>query len=57
MDECLLLLGAACRRGSETGDCFAYALARLLDEPLLFKGDDFSQTDVLPIEAPRAPEA
>lgn len=28
------------------GDCFAYALARLLDEPLLFKGNDFSQTDV-----------
>jgi ribonuclease VapC len=28
------------------GDCFAYALARLHDAPLLFKGDDFSQTDV-----------
>jgi ribonuclease VapC len=28
------------------GDCFAYALARARREPLLFKGGDFSQTDV-----------
>lgn len=28
------------------GDCFAYALARQLGVPLLFKGDDFRQTDV-----------
>ncbi len=28
------------------GDLFAYALARHLDAPLLFKGDDFTQTDV-----------
>ena len=28
------------------GDCFAYALARELGEPLLFKGKDFSHTDV-----------
>ena len=28
------------------GDCFAYALAKVLDEPLLFKGSDFSQTDI-----------
>jgi ribonuclease VapC len=28
------------------GDCFAYALSRVAGEPLLFKGDDFSQTDV-----------
>ncbi len=28
------------------GDCFAYALARDLGEPLLFKGDDFAQTDL-----------
>lgn len=27
-------------------DCAAYALARSLDAPLLFKGDDFIQTDV-----------
>jgi ribonuclease VapC len=28
------------------GDCFAYALALDSGEPLLFKGDDFSHTDV-----------
>jgi ribonuclease VapC len=28
------------------GDCFAYALAKERDEPLLFKGTDFSATDV-----------
>lgn len=28
------------------GDCFAYALAKEMGEPLLFKGDDFSKTDV-----------
>ena len=28
------------------GDCFAYALARELDAPLLYKGDDFTRTDV-----------
>lgn len=34
------------------GDCFAYALARVLGEPLLFKGSDFSQTDVRPAPRP-----
>ncbi len=33
--------------GLNYGDCFAYALSMALQEPLLFKGDDFSQTDVL----------
>ena len=28
------------------GDCFAYALAKARNEPLLFKGDDFAHTDV-----------
>jgi len=28
------------------GDCFAYALAKTTGEPLLFKGGDFSNTDV-----------
>ncbi|MEJ2379550.1 MAG: type II toxin-antitoxin system VapC family toxin [Pseudolabrys sp.] len=28
------------------GDCFSYALAKVTGEPLLFKGDDFSRTDV-----------
>ena len=30
------------------GDLFAYALAKRLDLPLLFKGDDFSETDLRP---------
>jgi ribonuclease VapC len=30
------------------GDCFAYALARAMNEPLLFKGDDLTHTDVTP---------
>jgi ribonuclease VapC len=30
------------------GDSFAYALAKKLDAPLLYKGDDFSQTDIRP---------
>lgn len=30
------------------GDCFAYALARAVGEPLLFKGDDFTHTGVTP---------
>jgi ribonuclease VapC len=29
------------------GDCFAYALAKDTSAPLLFKGDDFGQTDVM----------
>ncbi len=28
------------------GDCLSYAAARALDAPLLFKGNDFSETDV-----------
>ena len=28
------------------GDCFAYALAEVSGEPLLFKGDDFTLTDI-----------
>lgn len=28
------------------GDCFSYALAVVRDEPLLYKGDDFTHTDV-----------
>jgi ribonuclease VapC len=33
------------------GDCFAYALAKDLDQPLLFKGEDFPHTDVTPAQA------
>lgn len=32
--------------GLNFGDCFAYALSKTTGEPLLFKGDDFSKTDV-----------
>ena len=32
--------------GLNYGDCFAYALAKVIGEPLLFKGNDFSKTDV-----------
>ncbi len=32
--------------GLNLGDCCAYALARYFGEPLLFKGNDFSKTDV-----------
>ncbi|HEV7506104.1 MAG TPA: type II toxin-antitoxin system VapC family toxin [Thermoanaerobaculia bacterium] len=28
------------------GDCFSYALSQVSGEPLLFKGDDFSKTDL-----------
>ena len=34
------------------GDCFAYALAKTTDAPLLFKGSDFSKTDVVPAVQP-----
>ena len=32
--------------GLNFGDCFSYALAALTGEPLLFKGEDFSKTDL-----------
>lgn len=32
--------------GLNYGDCLSYALAAARDEPLLFKGDDFTKTDV-----------
>jgi len=32
--------------GLNFGDCFSHALAKATGEPLLFKGDDFSQTDI-----------
>lgn len=34
------------KAGLNFGDCFAYALAKEMDEPLLFKGTDFARTDV-----------
>ncbi|APG92986.1 type II toxin-antitoxin system VapC family toxin [Sinorhizobium americanum] len=32
--------------GLNYGDCFSYALAKTRSEPLLYKGDDFSLTDI-----------
>jgi ribonuclease VapC len=34
------------------GDCFSYALAHVAGEPLLFVGDDFAHTDVIPAYLP-----
>lgn len=34
------------------GDCFAYALAKESGRPLLYKGNDFSHTDVTPALRP-----
>jgi ribonuclease VapC len=33
--------------GLNFGDCFAYALAKVMGEPLLFKGEDFQKTDIV----------
>jgi ribonuclease VapC len=34
--------------GLNYGDCFSYALAKATGLPLLFKGQDFAKTDILP---------
>lgn len=44
--EAQVLFGKRTPAKLNLGDCFAYALARTLDAPLLFKGDDFSRTDI-----------
>jgi len=38
--------GSGHRAKLNYGDCFAYALAKSLDAPLLFKGNDFAHTDI-----------
>jgi ribonuclease VapC len=35
--------------GLNIGDCCAYGLAKYSGEPLLFKGRDFSKTDIRPV--------
>jgi ribonuclease VapC len=35
------------RAGLSFGDCFSYALAKQTGEPLLFKGNDFTETDIV----------
>lgn len=55
-DQAHTALGAFARYGKgrghpaqlNLGDCFAYAVARDQNVPLLFKGNDFSQTDIDP---------
>ena len=44
--------GSAHRAGLNMGDCFAYALAKSRNLPLLFKGDDFIHTDIQPALKP-----
>jgi len=34
------------------GDCFSYALAKAINQPLLFKGNDFIHTDIQPALTP-----
>jgi ribonuclease VapC len=54
VDDCHLALAAFHRFGKgihpkarlNLGDCAAYALAKRLNAPLLFKGDDFTHTDI-----------
>jgi ribonuclease VapC len=38
------------KAGLNFGDCFSYALAKEMDESLLFKGTDFKHTDIEPAE-------
>ncbi len=40
------MAGAKHPAGLNYGDCFSDALAATHGEPLLFKGDDFTKTDV-----------
>jgi ribonuclease VapC len=54
LDQARIAVGAYERYGKgrhaaslNFGDCFAYALAKSRGEPLLFKGSDFTLTDVL----------
>jgi ribonuclease VapC len=42
--------------GLNYGDCFAYALAKSRRLPLLFQGDDFSQTDITGVPLQTSPE-
>jgi len=39
------------RAGLNYGDCFSYALAAVMNRPLLFKGADFIHTDIVTADA------
>jgi ribonuclease VapC len=41
--------GSGHTAGLNFGDCFAYALAKAMGEPILFKGSDFRHTDLEPV--------
>ena len=43
--------------GLNFGDCFAYALCKSTGQPLLFKGQDFSQTDIATVPRRRSEDA
>lgn len=45
------------RAGLNFGDCFAYALCKATGQPLLFKGQDFSQTDIATVPRRRIEDA
>ena len=49
--------GSGHKAGLNFGDCFAYALAKSTGEALLFKGNDFSHTDITPALPPAAGSA
>ncbi len=42
--------------GLNLGNCFPYALARVTGEALLFKGEDFTQTDAARVKLPPSSE-
>jgi ribonuclease VapC len=44
------------KAGLNFGDCFSYALAKVSDEPLLYKGNDFGLTDLALISLPPSPQ-
>ena len=44
--------GSGHSAGLNYGDLFSYALAKVRNLPLLFKGDDFAQTDIAPAWQP-----
>jgi ribonuclease VapC len=48
-------IGSGHAAGLNFGDCFAYALSRASGEPLLFKGNDFTRTDISPALGPELP--
>ena len=44
--------GSGHRANLNFGDCMSYAIARVADAPLLYKGNDFVLTDILPVTLP-----